>query len=130
MSDSEQPQHLARQACSTCRRQRRKCTRQLPSCQLCLKSRRLCEYPSESDSPQSVVFDSHLPPRDPAVALFFLDSYIFRRRSTVIKVPHIQPPREILELVENEADVQLSVQIYFTEVHPLFPIGLEILSLI
>ncbi|KAL8365803.1 hypothetical protein RB595_004536 [Gaeumannomyces hyphopodioides] len=122
MSDPEQSQRLARQACSTCRRQRRKCTRQLPSCQLCLKSRRLCEYPSEPDSPQSAVSDSHLPPRDPAVALFFLDSYMFRRRSTVTKAPRIQPPREILELVENEADVELNARIYFAEVHPLFPI--------
>ncbi|KAL8336106.1 hypothetical protein RB601_000098 [Gaeumannomyces tritici] len=122
MSDPEQPQNLARQACATCRRQRRKCTRQLPSCQLCLKSRRVCEYPSEVDSPQSAVSGSHLPLRDPAVALFFLDSYMFRRRNTVTKTPRIQPPHEIVELVENKADVQLSVQIYFAEVHPLFPI--------
>lgn len=41
-------EHLARQACFTCKRQKRKCTRELPSCQLCNKSRRQCEYPAEA----------------------------------------------------------------------------------
>lgn len=46
----------------------------------------------------------------------------------MIKTPRIQPPREILELVENVADVQSDVLVYFAEVHPLLPIGLERLS--
>ena len=35
---------LARQACLTCRKQKRKCTRELPACELCRKSRRPCDY--------------------------------------------------------------------------------------
>ena len=41
-------QDVARQACTTCRKQKRKCTRDLPSCDLCKKNRRPCEYPLEA----------------------------------------------------------------------------------
>jgi len=49
--------NLARQACAACKRQKRKCTRELPACQLCRKSRRPCDYPTETSS-TSYVGDS------------------------------------------------------------------------
>ncbi|KAF2137186.1 uncharacterized protein K452DRAFT_321892 [Aplosporella prunicola CBS 121167] len=44
---------LAQQACSTCRKQRRRCTKELPACLLCRRLAKPCEYsenlPSRSD---------------------------------------------------------------------------------
>ncbi|CAG9952060.1 unnamed protein product [Clonostachys rosea f. rosea IK726] len=36
--------NTAQRACSTCRKQKRKCTRELPECSLCLKHGRRCDY--------------------------------------------------------------------------------------
>lgn len=44
---------LASLACSSCRKQRRRCTRELPACLLCRRLGKACEY-SESLTPRSV----------------------------------------------------------------------------
>ena len=40
----------ARQACVRCRTQKRKCSRQLPTCEQCGKYKRRCEYPADAIS--------------------------------------------------------------------------------
>jgi len=42
---------LAPQACSSCRKQKRKCDKQLPSCGLCVRIGRLCDYVDDSRGP-------------------------------------------------------------------------------
>ena len=39
---------LAPRACSTCRKQKRKCNREFPACSLCLKNGRSCDYGGSS----------------------------------------------------------------------------------
>lgn len=41
-------QRTARLACHACRRQMRKCNREVPACELCAKNRRRCEYPADA----------------------------------------------------------------------------------
>jgi hypothetical protein len=52
---------LAQQACASCRKQKRKCDKQLPSCGLCLRIKRNCDYnlepPATSGAPSSEEFD-------------------------------------------------------------------------
>lgn len=46
----EQGKNVSRMACLACRRQKRKCSRDIPSCELCRKNQRLCEYLDEGVS--------------------------------------------------------------------------------
>jgi hypothetical protein len=39
---------LAPQACSSCRKQKRKCDKQLPACSLCQRIGRICDYSADS----------------------------------------------------------------------------------
>ncbi|KAK4627040.1 Transcription factor BOA15 [Fulvia fulva] len=52
----QQPQHLAPanlapQACSSCRKQKRKCDKQIPQCGLCLRIGRACDYSADAPPP-------------------------------------------------------------------------------
>ncbi|KAL1868430.1 hypothetical protein VTK73DRAFT_3696 [Phialemonium thermophilum] len=116
---------ISRQACLTCRRQKRKCTRELPACQLCRKTRRICEYPM--DSPQSGLgspSDSahQTLTRQPEVASFFLDAYVFSRQKTAIRPLPLSIPPDILEALQDGDQVQKDVDLYFRTVHVFFPI--------
>lgn len=63
--------NTAQRACSTCRRQKRKCTRELPECSLCLKHGRRCDYdeaipaPTRPDVQQLPSSHPHLSPSSP-----------------------------------------------------------------
>ncbi|KAI1105759.1 hypothetical protein F4804DRAFT_110971 [Jackrogersella minutella] len=72
----------ARFACIACRRLKRKCPKELPSCSLCLRLDKRCEYPlrvrnaydftnhEPSDSPQGSIGEANLQPSDsPVTAL-------------------------------------------------------------
>ena len=41
-------QQLAQQACASCRKQKRRCDKQLPACALCLRIGRICDYSPDS----------------------------------------------------------------------------------
>lgn len=43
--------NTAQRACFTCRKQKRKCTRELPECSLCLKHGRRCDYDEAIPAP-------------------------------------------------------------------------------
>lgn len=43
----------ASQACIACRRQKRKCDKQLPSCALCLRMSRSCDYSDSTPTPNA-----------------------------------------------------------------------------
>ncbi|KAI5460852.1 hypothetical protein BGZ63DRAFT_252260 [Mariannaea sp. PMI_226] len=118
---------LARFACATCRRQKRKCTRELPACQLCLKNRRQCEYPDDTPPGQQTENRSDSAPTVSSQrvfpALFFLDSYTFKQRYTAVDLAPISLPSEFMQLVE-QGDLQVSqiIDNFFNSVHQFFPI--------
>src|SRR3954447_26902185 len=43
----------ANQACMSCRKQKRKCSKTLPSCQLCERMNRSCDYSDSTPPPTS-----------------------------------------------------------------------------
>ncbi|KAL6408671.1 hypothetical protein AUP68_07615 [Ilyonectria robusta] len=51
----EVSEQLSKLACTTCRKQKRKCTRELPSCHLCRKNNRSCAYPDDNGGLQAAV---------------------------------------------------------------------------
>lgn len=48
----------ARQACITCRKQKRKCDKALPSCSLCARMNRPCDYSDAPAAPTSEEFNA------------------------------------------------------------------------
>jgi hypothetical protein len=54
MQDSHEPK--AAQACISCRKQKRKCSKQLPACALCQRMNRHCDYSDASPPPTSDQF--------------------------------------------------------------------------
>ncbi|KAH6951205.1 hypothetical protein BKA56DRAFT_605812 [Ilyonectria sp. MPI-CAGE-AT-0026] len=118
----EVPEQLSKLACTTCRKQKRKCTRELPSCHLCRKNNRSCAYPDENGGLQATSS-----PRNAFPALFFLDSYTFKQRSTAINNPSILGiPEEFLEILgRGEEQVSQSLEEFFATVHPMFPVVSE-----
>ncbi|KAH7129521.1 hypothetical protein B0J13DRAFT_564205 [Dactylonectria estremocensis] len=112
-------EQLSKLACTTCRKQKRKCTRELPSCQLCRKNGRRCAYPDDNGG-----LDAASSSKNTFPALFFLDSYTFKQRSPAIKNPSIVGiPEEFLEVVNRgEEQVSQSLEAFFATVHLMFPI--------
>ncbi|KAL1966745.1 hypothetical protein VTN77DRAFT_3942 [Rasamsonia byssochlamydoides] len=115
-------ENLARQACLTCRQQKRKCSRELPACLLCRKNKRRCDYPIKSTDPTANDSESYTPEKNAFPALFFLDSYTFHRRRGVIQKPHIGLPDEFLLSVRSREQVQYDVDLFFSSIHIFFPI--------
>ncbi|KPM38581.1 hypothetical protein AK830_g8008 [Neonectria ditissima] len=112
-------EQLSKLACTTCRKQKRKCTRELPSCHLCRKNGRHCAYPNDHGGQ-----DAASSPRNTFPILFFLDSYTFKQRSSAVKNPSIFGfPEEFLEIINRGGEhVSQSLEVFFATVHPIFPI--------
>ncbi|KAH8660317.1 fungal-specific transcription factor domain-containing protein [Xylariales sp. PMI_506] len=115
----------ARLSCTTCRKQKRKCSRTLPSCSLCTKNRRSCDYPPEAfdeldlDNNQSST-GVKLPPNGfPSV--FFLDNYLFSKDNYTVPKAITGIPHEYLWLVEDDAQVTIAIDSYFNHFHPYLP---------
>ncbi|KAJ9149835.1 Fungal specific transcription factor [Pleurostoma richardsiae] len=119
MDDAE---NLARQACLSCRKQKRKCTRGLPSCELCRRNRRLCDYPADALRPNQSSSSGVEGITNCFPAIFFLDSYLFQRRRYFVSMPQVALPREFAELLDPESGLEQLLGVYFETVHPLFPI--------
>ena len=111
---------LARYSCTSCRKGKRKCTKELPKCQLCQKARRPCVYMSEAPLEQSgSVRDAGPMSRRILQPLFFLDAYTHGQRHVIIENPKVPLPREFA----NRTSIWDSVDLYFDTYHVLFPVG-------
>ncbi|KAH8809186.1 hypothetical protein F5884DRAFT_794764 [Xylogone sp. PMI_703] len=123
MSDVD---NQARLSCTACRKQKRKCSRDLPSCLLCRRMRRACEYPSEYHIESSTRFTpsgtQQLVNADTFPALYFLDSYIFQRRGGKVQIPEICLPEEFLESLGSTTKLHNDIELYFSSTHNYFPI--------
>ncbi|KAH8883744.1 hypothetical protein GQ53DRAFT_424944 [Thozetella sp. PMI_491] len=122
MADSavEGTSSLARQSCSICKRQKRKCSRELPKCELCRRHLRQCQYPFEGLPGQNSG------PQDPepckALSLFFLDSDTFSRRQPGITPAAGFIPADILDSLVDGRHLDRDAEAYFASVHEFFPI--------
>jgi len=122
----------ARQACVSCHSQKRKCSRQLPRCDLCKKKGRACEYPREAllDPPEA---PGQLPGGE-FPALFFLDTWLFRNRRLAVPSAGVILPgySHVQALLAQESLLVLkgAAERYFAMVHPSFPVCMSRLSLV
>ncbi|VUC26603.1 unnamed protein product [Clonostachys rosea] len=143
--------NTAQRACSTCRKQKRKCTRELPECSLCLKHGRRCDYDEAIPAPdvqQPPCSHPHLSPysasnthaspfrsngssQDLALPLlaqskfpasFFLDHDAFQLLGRSIEPAAVKFPTSVLDPVRDQARIRSDVDIYFNSTHTFFPI--------
>lgn len=116
---------LAKQACVSCHAQKRKCSRQLPRCDLCQKKGRTCEYPPEAlpDRVESE-FESLGLAENNFPALFFLDTWLFHNRHRAVPAVEAKLPRHIESILAADTREVLEGLLgqYFAKVHPSFPV--------
>ncbi|KAF5011212.1 hypothetical protein FDECE_2666 [Fusarium decemcellulare] len=126
---------LATRACSTCRRGKRRCTKEIPTCSLCRKNGKQCDYgtvgspatdsespiqrPSNSHPPnrasQSTLFVAPPPPPSFTVpvpanrdfpALFFLDSSYFELHKHSLEKQRLNLPQELIGRLSGQAQMR------------------------
>lgn len=137
----------ARNACLTCRKWKRKCTKEIPQCFLCRRYGRACDYTSagsDSTTSQSTlrnpdqsistengiwaisgIHDTHWKPNtslNPCAAPFLdcdipLDGRYFARKRQA------NLPPEVLRYLRSSMQIRHEVDIYFSSVHTFLPIG-------
>ena len=148
---SDQPER-AEQSCASCKRLKRRCSKDLPTCQLCSRVGRRCDYPSfpstptrsdtepraeriqgRTETPASFPFrsDVSLPPfvsnapskESSELATCFLDSVATRG-------VEVTPPNTLLwrDVCPNGEDISKDeasniVDRYFSTTHSWFPIS-------
>ncbi|KAH8911446.1 hypothetical protein BR93DRAFT_975433 [Coniochaeta sp. PMI_546] len=118
----------ARQACVSCRGQKRKCSRQLPRCDLCQKKKQRCEYLPEAlpdaDEDPAAIAEPQALAENRFPALFFLDTWLFCDRRLAVPAAEANLPRHIETMFAHETQEALEALLdrYFTLVHPSFPV--------
>lgn len=142
----------APQACTSCRKQKRKCDKSLPQCSLCTRHGRACEYVEPADEAptaedftalkqdltdlkrQIAGLNGHTPvaldspgssndAEPPSFpSLFFLDNEIFEYDRRTIQKPHVPVPDEIVSALGSPHVLQELVEAYFDNVHHWLPI--------
>ncbi|KAI8675773.1 Fungal-trans domain-containing protein [Fusarium keratoplasticum] len=114
----------SRLACASCRSQKRKCTRELPSCHLCRKNGRPCVYPGNQATGGGHQHRVSTPSQNTFPALFFLDSFTFKQRgSTISSPPASALPQEFLQMIgKTPEQLAYVVDSFFAMIHPVFPI--------
>ena len=138
----------ASQACSSCRKQKRKCTKTLPACTLCSRLGRPCDYGDTTDdiallrqkvleledrldrksavdsSPESTISQRLITSAQASStfpASFFLDSEIYQQSGLTVPRPTLPIPSEVLTLLGTTSDVHDVADQYFTSVHYWLP---------
>ncbi|KAJ3476159.1 hypothetical protein NLG97_g9214 [Lecanicillium saksenae] len=132
----EQPKlemNMSNLACITCRRQKRKCTREIPSCALCLANRRPCNYPADSAAVLPLPATEHVAklhldsekPRNSFPPLFFLDSEIFTLFKSSVDVSDPNLPEALRELATFDDAYLLHLsENYFQSTHRILPFAI------
>ena len=126
--------HLARHACLTCRRSKRRCDRKIPSCDLCIKKDIECRYPgartSERDSrtvySQTPDSQSSLETtrscNTEASAIYFLAPHIFRQAQLELPRSEITIPAAVSSLIGDTSSIQDIANTFFSKIHFWLPI--------
>ncbi|KAB8259247.1 fungal-specific transcription factor domain-containing protein [Aspergillus pseudonomiae] len=139
-------------ACLTCRKQKRKCTKERPRCFVCRKTGRACDYtpigrrsatatdtigspdPEETGENVSLASRSVHPSGYEKSAMgagssttnglftLFLDSEVSPDRSYLESNTRITLPPEYLPYLRSPAQVRHEVDVYLNSVHTFFPI--------
>ncbi|GAB1198422.1 hypothetical protein APSETT444_007741 [Aspergillus pseudonomiae] len=139
-------------ACLTCRKQKRKCTKERPRCFVCRKTGRACDYtpigrrsatatdtigspdPEETGENVSLASRSAHPSGYEKSAMsagssttnglftLFLDSEVSPDRSYLESNTRITLPPEYLPYLRSPAQVRHEVDVYLNSVHTFFPI--------
>ncbi|KAH6658765.1 hypothetical protein F5X68DRAFT_145908 [Plectosphaerella plurivora] len=125
---------LAAYACSTCRSQKRKCTKELPACALCRKYDRPCNYStqppastgpplSEDDvSEKTLALVAGQPDPETAFpASFFLDHEFFQAAGHSTPQSTFKLPPGVANSLLSEEQAHYDVDIYFNSVHTILP---------
>src|SRR5256714_12263122 len=150
-ASDDSPSARAHQACISCRKQKRKCDKVLPSCSLCKRLARHCDYrdaPSSAnsgdfgelrqrvqelearlESKQSgngngVLSPNHRPSQFAArafPAVFFLYSEIYEESRFDIPRPAVSVPDEVIALLKED-DIGGMVELYFATIHKWLPV--------
>ncbi|KAI0158303.1 hypothetical protein GGR57DRAFT_500417 [Xylariaceae sp. FL1272] len=156
----------ATQACLSCRKQKRKCDKSMPSCALCTRMSRFCDYSDTPPNPtvediealrarlaeleaklQDAVHHSDKgslsPPNDDIYRnrssnsftsnlswqygadtfdpTLFLDAKLFRDTNISLVPPAIDIPSSVLQFLGDPEHLQSSLNDYFSDIHPWFP---------
>lgn len=127
-----EPTPFARYSCTSCRKGKRKCTKELPKCQLCQKARRPCVYASEAPLEAPLEVPLEVPLEHPGSVrqvgpisrrflqpLFFLDAYTYGQRHVTVENPKVPLSPEFA----NRTSTWDFVDLYFNTCHVLFPVG-------
>jgi len=147
--DSASPTGRASQACISCRKQKRRCDKQLPSCSLCARLNRICDYndPSTSSTDDLLFLRRKVeelearlsekvidqvdglsplsgvsPASNPFPAAFFLDAEIFEQFNLRVPRPIVMTPPEVLSELGHASDIQTIAELYLSSVHLWLPI--------
>ncbi|KAL0939844.1 fungal specific transcription factor [Colletotrichum truncatum] len=130
---------MAPQSCRQCRRLKRKCPREFPSCSLCTRLGKTCQYPAgrkaygspqgESEKPQfistptpsidSEIWSGTTKPYSSFPTTFFLDTDIFQPVSHDSLSGTCSVPKYVLELLGQ--DLVSVCNAYFSSIDPWFP---------
>ncbi|CAH0046480.1 unnamed protein product [Clonostachys solani] len=119
--------HVASQACTACRRLKRKCSRDIPSCVLCQRLGKYCEYPiSASDDSSSVrVHALHHKllrgPDHPFPHAFFLDQDLHAPLRTMQLAQSVQPELKLHVSQYLSVDSPTLYSDYHVKVHTWLP---------
>ncbi|OGM47969.1 hypothetical protein ABOM_002681 [Aspergillus bombycis] len=152
MADPEAYNPRAINACLTCRKQKRKCTKERPRCFVCRKTGRACDYTpidrssttaadnTGSPDSQETGENGPLPRRRThpngyeksargagssimnGLSTLFLDSDVSPDRSYLESNTRIALPPEYLRYLRSPAQVRYEVDVYLNSVHTFFPI--------
>ncbi|KAE8423943.1 fungal-specific transcription factor domain-containing protein [Aspergillus pseudocaelatus] len=152
MADQQIPSSRAINACLTCRKQKRKCTKERPKCSICRKTGRVCDYtpigrsaatatdntgsPDSQETSENAAFSSrstHLGGYESSatavgssitngLSTLFLDSDVPQDQSYLESNRHISLPPEYIRYLRSPAQFRHEVDVYFNSVHTFFPI--------
>lgn len=126
---------LARKACLQCRRSKRRCSRRLPSCELCLQKEAQCSYPGTiTTSPNSSSSynsgDTYARSSETGTdavgcntgALYFIAPRTFRQARLELPRPDVSIPTHVASLVGDTASIRDIATTFFETIHGWMPI--------
>ncbi|KAE8154454.1 hypothetical protein BDV25DRAFT_147711 [Aspergillus avenaceus] len=119
-------------ACLTCRKQKRKCSREVPRCFVCRKTGRTCDYTpvrkpaspissAQTESDLGPDNSSTEPGTSSGLTTLFLDCDVPPERSYLETNRHALPS-EFLRFLRSPGQVRHEVDVYFNSVHVYLPI--------
>ncbi|KAF2796593.1 hypothetical protein K505DRAFT_271080 [Melanomma pulvis-pyrius CBS 109.77] len=126
MSSVAENPSAARMSCITCRNQKRKCSKEIPACELCRRNQRRCEYPVEcpigSTAELSMGYKVSTEIRPTFPALVFFDYYTFQGQRNRVEIPRVDLPWEFRSAIGGPDQVVRELDAYFSSFQLFFPV--------